>query len=116
MIARVPLDEGALTGNVTPSTTFPKGDWRNQYFRGDRKRLVAEHVDRLRFLLHDGVKTLTEAALRFCLSSPAVSTVIVGMRSPEHVEANCRVSDGCPLPPEDLAALRSHVWPRNFYD
>ena len=116
VIARVPLDEGALTGNVTPSTTFPKGDWRNQYFRGDRKRLVAEHVDRLRFLLHDGVKTLTEAALRFCLSLPAVSTVIVGMRSPEHVEANCRVSDGRPLPPEDLAALRSHVWPRNFYD
>jgi aryl-alcohol dehydrogenase-like predicted oxidoreductase len=114
-IVRVPLDEGALTGNITPATTFPKGDFRNEYFRARRKQEVMEHVGRLRFLLHDGVKTLTEAALRFCLSHDAVATVIVGMRVPEHVEANCRILNGGRLPKEDLEALRSHVWPHNYY-
>jgi aryl-alcohol dehydrogenase-like predicted oxidoreductase len=114
-IVRVPLDEGALTGNITPETTFPPGDFRHQYFRGNRKKEVKEHVDRLRFLLHDGVETLTEAALRFTLSNSVVSTVIVGMRTVAHAEANCGVSDGRPLPKDDLLALRSHAWPHDYY-
>jgi aryl-alcohol dehydrogenase-like predicted oxidoreductase len=114
-IVRVPLDEGSLTGNITPATTFPKGDFRNGYFGGRRKQEVMEHVGRLQFLLHDGVATLTEAALRFCLSHDAVTTVIVGMRAPVHVEANCAISDGRRLPKGDLEALRSHVWPHNYY-
>ena len=115
VIARVPLDEGALTGAITPETTFPKGDWRNRYFRGDRKREVAARVDRLRFLVHNGIGSLAEAALSFCLSNASVSTVIVGMRSLEHAEANCRVSDGRYLSPEDLDAVRAHAWPHNYY-
>jgi aryl-alcohol dehydrogenase-like predicted oxidoreductase len=114
-IVRVPLDEGALTGNITSATTFPEGDFRNHYFRGNRKQEVMEHVERLRFLLHDGVESLTEAALRYCLAPEAVTTVIAGMRTPDHVESNCRVSDGRTLPEDDLAALRSHVWPHNYY-
>jgi aryl-alcohol dehydrogenase-like predicted oxidoreductase len=115
LIVRCPLDEGSLTGNITSSSVFPPGDWRNDYFRGNRKREVMEHVEPLRFLLHDGVKTLTEAALRFCLSDSRVSTVIVGMRKTEHVEENCAVSDGRALPPDDLKALQSHIWPHNYY-
>lgn len=115
VIGRVPLDEGGLTGNIGPGSVFPVGDWRNRYFRGNRKQEVADHTGRLRFLLHDGVDTLAAAALRFCLSNPAVSTVIAGMRTSEHARENCSVSDGRPLPGEDLKALRSHVWPRNFY-
>ncbi len=116
VIARVPLDEGSLTGKITQTTTFPDGDWRNDYFRDDRKREVEERVARLKFLLHGGVETLAEAALRFCLSNRDVTTVIAGMRSVEHVEANCRVSDGRPLPIEDMQALRSHAWPHNYYN
>lgn len=116
VIARCPLDEGALTGNITLATRFPDGDWRHDYFRGERRREIMQHVEPLRFLLHDGVGTLAEAALRFCLSDPRVSTVIAGMRSAGHVEANCAVSDGKALPPDDLKALRSHVWRHNYYD
>jgi aryl-alcohol dehydrogenase-like predicted oxidoreductase len=115
VIARVPFDEGSLTGKITPDTIFPDGDWRNRYFRGNRKKEVFDRVSRLGFLLHDGVETLAEAALRFCLSESGVSTVIPGMRTTEHVRSNCAASDGRALPRQDLVALRSHVWPRNFY-
>lgn len=115
VLARVPLDEGGLTGSVRPDTTFEPGDWREEYFKGERKREVFERAERLRFLLHDGVETLAEAALRFTLSNPAVTTVIPGMRSPARVDANARASDGRPLPQDDLERLKEHAWPRNFY-
>lgn len=116
VLARVPLDEGALTGNVTESTVFPPGDFRNHYFRGDRKRQVAEHVAALRRDLGAADGALPEVALRFCLSHPAVSTVIPGMRSRRNVETNCKVSDRGPLSPEVLGVLQRHAWDRNFYD
>ena len=86
MLARVPLDEGGLTGNIDENTTFAPGDFRDFYFRGDRKSQVAEHVDALRKDL--GGDSLPEIALRFCLSHPAVSTVIPGMRTVRHAESN----------------------------
>jgi aryl-alcohol dehydrogenase-like predicted oxidoreductase len=116
VLARVPLDEGALTGNITESTTFPPGDFRNHYFRGDRKQQVAEHVAALRRDLGTSNGDLPEVALRFCLSHPAVSTVIPGMRSRRNVEANCSVSDQGPLAPELLGILKQHAWDRNFYN
>lgn len=115
VIARVPFDEGALTGAITPSTTFPDGDWRNWYFRGDRKAEVQEHVDSLKAVLGGEANTLPELALRFCLHSPEVSTVIPGMRSVTHVAANCAVSDGRQLSEAFLAALRCHRWSKNYY-
>jgi aryl-alcohol dehydrogenase-like predicted oxidoreductase len=115
VIVRVPLDEGALTGTITPQTTFPHGDFRNRYFRGDRKQLVAERVERLKLLLDDEARTLPELALRFCLHPPAVSTVIPGMRTTVNVEHNCAVSDGKALAPGMIARLRQHAWDKNFY-
>jgi aryl-alcohol dehydrogenase-like predicted oxidoreductase len=115
VIARVPLDEGGLTGNITETTTFPTGDFRNYYFKEDRKMQVAEHVAALRRDLGDA-DSLPETALRFCISHQAVSSVIPGMRSRRNVTANCGVSDQGPLGPETLAVLRRHAWERNFYD
>lgn len=114
VLARVPLDEGALTGNITPDTTFPDGDFRNFYFRGDRKQQVVEHVDALRKDLGDGA-SLPDTALRFAISHPAVSTVIPGMRTVKHAESNSRLADEGPLPKETLAMLKRHAWDRNFY-
>ena len=115
VLARVPLDEGALTGAITEETTFPSGDFREGYFRGDRKKQVVQHVDALRKDL-EGVKgTLAEIALRFCLSNTAVSTVIPGMRSLRSVEANCAVPDLGPLDLDLLAILKQHAWDKNFY-
>jgi aryl-alcohol dehydrogenase-like predicted oxidoreductase len=115
IIVRCPLDEGALTGKITPETTFPEGDWRNDYFRGERKREVQERAEALQWLIRDDVESLPEAALRFCLSHPAVSTAIVGMRQARHVEANVQAVDKGPLAAEDLERLRDHAWPHNFW-
>lgn len=115
VIVRVPLDEGGLTGTITPDSVFPRGDWRNRYFRGDRKKQVFERTERLRPLLGTEAETLPELALRFCLSPNAVSTVIPGMRTVKNVEANCTLSDGRTLSPPLLQELRNHAWDRNFY-
>ena len=116
VIARVPLDEGGLTGKIVPGVSFPKDDWRHGYFGGDRPAQVAARVAKLQPVLLQESKSLVEGALRFCLSHPAVSTVIPGMRTPEHARANCAVSDGRPLSPALLQELKAHEWRRNFYD
>ena len=116
ILARVPLDEGALSGAITENTTFPPGDFREYYFRGaDRKKQVVEHVNALRRDLGDGA-SLPDTALRFCLSHPAVSTVIPGMRTRRHVESNTALSDQGPLPAGTLSMLKRHAWDRNFYN
>lgn len=116
VIARCPFDEGSLTGNIRPDTAFPREDWRNHYFRGDRKQQVFERVEKLRPVVEPHADGLSDAALRYCLSHPAVSTVIPGMRSAKHAEANAASSDRGPLPPEVLQRLKAHRWVRNFYD
>ena len=116
VLARVPFDEGSLTGKIRPDTTFPKGDFRQQYFGGDRKQQVWERVQRLTKDAAIPLEQLPQFALRFCLSQPAVSTVIPGMRTPAHVASNASASDAGPLAPALLAKIRAHRWLRNFYD
>jgi aryl-alcohol dehydrogenase-like predicted oxidoreductase len=113
VLARVPFDEGSLTGRIGPDTEFPEGDFRNRYFRDDRRQQVDERV---RAILDDlGIEReqLPEVALRYVLSHPAVSSVIPGMRSVRNVERNLAVDGG--LPEEQVAALKKHRWDRNFY-
>ena len=113
ILARVPLDEGALSGRFTADIQFPEGDFRAWYFRGNRRREVVEHVDALQRDL--GGESLPDTALRFCLSHPAVSSVIPGMRTRAHVESNTALSERGPLPAEMLAILKRHAWDRNYY-
>ena len=115
VIVRVPFDEGALTGRIDPETEFLKGDWRNSYFGGDRKEQVWEHVQAITKDLGVPVERLPEIALRYCLSHPAVSTVIPGMRSLRNVDANVNAAELGPLSAEQLEVLRQHRWVRNFY-
>jgi aryl-alcohol dehydrogenase-like predicted oxidoreductase len=115
VIARVPFDEGALTGRIMEDTQFDKGDFRGQYFRDDRKKQVAEHVNALLADLEVRREELPEVALRFCLSNHAVSTVIPGMRSVASVEKNCTAPGQGPLPPAMLERIKPHAWKKNFY-
>ncbi|MFD5272288.1 aldo/keto reductase [Streptomyces sp. NPDC058335] len=115
VIGRVVLDEGALTGSIRTGVTFPEGDWRNWYFRDDRPTQVEERVDALLADLGLGIEELPSTALRFALAGPAVSTVIVGMRSLRNVERNAAIADAPPLTTQELALLAKHRWPKNFY-
>ena len=111
VIARVPFDEGSLTGTLTPASRWPDGDFRNLYFTPESLTETLGRVDRLAPLVPAGME-LPELALRFILEHPAVSTVIPGMRRPAHVECNLEVSDGERLPPQLVEALRAHRWDR----
>jgi aryl-alcohol dehydrogenase-like predicted oxidoreductase len=115
IIARVPFDEGALTGQIKANTVFPAGDWRAEYFAGDRKAEAERRGKALAQVLDDQVETLPELALRFCLSSPEVSTVIPGMRRPAHVRQNVIASAKGSLPAGMLAQLKPHAWDKNWY-
>jgi aryl-alcohol dehydrogenase-like predicted oxidoreductase len=115
VIARVPLDEGSLSGNLRPDTRFPEGDWRARYFGPDNLGPTLERIEKLRAIM-PGDMTLPEMALRFILSNPQVSTTIVGMRKPQHVLANTRTSDRGPLPGAILAQLKAHRWDRHPAD
>lgn len=111
VIARVPFDEGTLTGNVTLDSTWPEDDWRSTYFVQENLKSSVEHAEALKPLVPEGM-TLPEMALRFILGNPAVSTIIPGMRKVHHVEANVAASDAGPLPPELQSELVKHRWVR----
>ncbi|MCD4685400.1 MAG: aldo/keto reductase [Anaerolineae bacterium] len=111
VIARVPFDEGTLTGKLTKDSTWPADDWRSTYFVPENLNSSVDHADALRPLTPAGM-TMAEMALRFILANPTVSTIIPGMRRLPHVEANCGTSDGQALSAELMAQLREHRWDR----
>ncbi len=111
VIARVPFDEGSLTGALAPGVTFPEGDWRTTYFKPETLEATLDRVARLKADVPDGM-TLPELALRFILEHPAVTTTIPGMRRVRHVEANLAAGDGRRLPPALVGRLREHRWDR----
>jgi aryl-alcohol dehydrogenase-like predicted oxidoreductase len=111
VIARVPFDEGTLTGTLTLDSTWPKGDWRNTYFVAENLKASVAHAEALKPLLRDGL-TMPEMALRFILNNKDVSTIIPGMRKRRHVEANIAAGDRGPLDAALRAELRGHRWER----
>ena len=111
VIARVPFDEGSLTGTLTRETRFPEGDWRGTYFTPQHLDATLTRVERLSPLVPTG-STLPDLALRFILSCPDVSTVIPGMRKARHVDANLGASTRGPLDASLVDALRAHRWNR----
>ena len=115
IIVRVPYDESALTGKLTPQTTFQSGDVRRTYFAGDRLQRTVDRVEAIRNALGPEGSDLAGAALKFCLKPPAVSTVIPGIRSLWQAEANCRIGSLPPLDDAIEATLRRHYWRRGLW-
>ena len=111
VIARVPLDEGSLAGNLSAETRFPKNDWRSLYFGPENLASTVARIDKLKEVLPKGM-TLPQMALRFILSNPVVSTTIVGMRRSSHVRENIAVSAAGTLDKSLLGKLRKHRWDR----
>jgi aryl-alcohol dehydrogenase-like predicted oxidoreductase len=120
VIARVPFDEGTLTGTLTKESRWPEDDWRNTYFAAENLNASVDRAEELKKLLRDWNRehkgepeiTMPELALRFILSSATVSTIIPGMRKLSHVKANIAASDAGPLPRELYQKLKAHRWVR----
>jgi aryl-alcohol dehydrogenase-like predicted oxidoreductase len=110
IIVRVPFEEGLLTGRFGPDHTFEEGDWRAEWLTPERLQEAARRVEALQPFLAEDRPTPAALALKFCLSHPAVSTVIPGMRRTAHVEANCAVSDGRLLSAEEVEELKKHAF------
>jgi aryl-alcohol dehydrogenase-like predicted oxidoreductase len=111
VIARVPFDEGTLTGMLNYDTVFPANDWRSTYFVPENLKSSVDHANALKPLIPQGM-SMPEMALRFILSNPHVGTIIPGMRKIRHVEANIASSDGNALSKELLGELKKHRWDR----
>lgn len=111
VIARVPFDEGTLTGTFTKETTFPANDWRSTYFVPENLNSSVDHADALKPLIPVGM-TMAEMALRFILENDDVATTIPGMRKLPHVKANIATGDGVGLPADLVAQLKKHRWDR----
>jgi len=119
IVARSPLDEGALTGKLTGQTLFAEGDVRRTYFRGERLAKTVERVEAIRRTVEEiskgTEKDLTSVALRFALQTPGVTTVIPGIRSVLQAEANAAAADAPPLSDALYEALKKHFWYKNFW-
>ena len=111
VIARVPFDEGSLTGTLTKSSRWPAGDFRNAYFVPENLAPTLQRIEKLKRVVPQGM-TLPEMALRFILANDDVSTVIPGMRKLANVRANMAASDAGPLPADVMDRLREHRWDR----
>ncbi|EKD61988.1 MAG: aldo/keto reductase, partial [uncultured bacterium] len=111
VIARVPLDEGTLTGTLTLKSKWPEGDWRNKYFNKETLKASVEHAGKLKKVLPKGM-AMSELALRFILSNRDVSTTIPGMRKRRHVEENAGAGEKGKLAKQLIKKLRSHRWDR----
>jgi aryl-alcohol dehydrogenase-like predicted oxidoreductase len=115
VIVRVVFDEGALTGKFTRETKFAADDFRAKYFEGDRLVRVVAHADEIKKDLVGSGYTLPQAAIKWVLAHPAVSTVIPGMRNAAQVDANCGVSDLPSMPAPLVEKLRRHNWRRGVW-
>jgi len=111
VIARVPFDEGTLTGMLTKETVFPQGDWRATYFVPENLNSSVDHADALKPLIPKSM-TMAEMALRFILCNDDVHTIIPGMRKVNHVEANIATSDGKKLVKVLEDELKKYRWDR----
>jgi len=111
VIARVPFDEGTLTGTLTKNSSWPEGDWRNTYFVKENLDTSVDHAEALKPLIPGGM-TMSEMALRFILGEPTISTIIPGMRKTGHVRTNLSTSDAGPLDRKLMKELEKHRWDR----
>jgi len=116
VIVRVPLASGLLTGNIDADTEFPEDDHRNFNREGDAFDVGETFAG---VPLEDGVRavealrehvpehlTMAQFALRWILDFDAVSTVIPGSTSPEHIASNVAASNAAPLTHQTHGAVR----------
>ena len=93
IIARVPMAFGALSGRFTASTRFFGDDHRARLYAGEGLKTTMKKVEKLKFLSSRSMP-LAEAALKWTLAYPEVSTAIPGIRNPQQARLNAKGGGG----------------------
>jgi aryl-alcohol dehydrogenase-like predicted oxidoreductase len=114
IIARVPLKRGILTGKLTQADEqrFQGEDVRARSFKGEAFAKELARAEQLKFLVHDQMKNLGQAAIAFCIAHPAVSVVIPGARNAQQMRENAAGADA-EIPPGDLEKV-AELWRNGF--
>ena len=115
IIVRVVFDEGVLTGKYTAGHQFEEGDFRRNYFEGDRLARAVERVEKIKEDIKNTDLNMPQTAIKFVLDHDAVSTVITGIRNVNQAEMNTSVSDLKDLDKSTIIKLRKHEWRRGFW-
>lgn len=117
IIVRVALDSGSLSGTWTPETyaSWPDDSVLRTMFRGERFVQTLERVEEVARIARPFYDGLDEAAVRFVLDRPEVSTAVVGMSSARRIARNLSFADGRGLAPGLRERLAGCEWERNFY-
>jgi len=114
-IARTPLCFGFLSGTIGPDSRFPPGDHRGRWPRAQLLNWIDGAADLLAALSAQSGEAAVHAALRFCLSFPAVSSTIPGILRPEEADQNAAASGLGPLEPPAVAAILEINRTREFF-
>jgi len=95
VIVHSPLAKGLLTGKYGPETRFPADDERSQMpdFQGGAYRRHLAIAARLRTFAQDRGHTLVELAVAWTLANPAVTSCIVGAKSPDQLDDHVRAAE-----------------------
>jgi aryl-alcohol dehydrogenase-like predicted oxidoreductase len=106
VIARCILDEGGLTGFLTPDLVFADDDFRHGYFDWTipRRAYIAK-VDAMRPYIPEHASSLAALAVKFALHHPGVTTGITSMHVEEFAHMNIAAVDEPPLPDDVVHRL-----------
>ena len=106
VIVRQPLSSGLLSGHLGPDTVFAENDYRKTWAR-EKFLADLDRVEQVKSIIGSRTKSLPQAALKFILAHPAVSSVVPGMMTPAQVDDGVGTSSSTPLPAAVLEQLRS---------
>jgi aryl-alcohol dehydrogenase-like predicted oxidoreductase len=107
VIVRTPIEYGVLSGKYRVGAHFHATDHRSTRWTPEQFAVLLQRVEAFRFLVRGKIASLSEAAVRYVLTSPLVSTVIPGIKTPEQIEEFVRASDPPYLASEDLRKIAS---------
>jgi len=115
VIGRTPLCFGFLSGTITRETAFPEGDHRLGWPRAQLDNWIDGAADLLAAVSARPGAEGAQSALRFCLSFPAVSSIIPGILTPAEAAENARASASGPLPAPAVEAVLAINRRRQFF-
>jgi aryl-alcohol dehydrogenase-like predicted oxidoreductase len=114
-IARTPLCFGFLSGTISRDTRFPAGDHRSRWPNAQICNWIDGAAELLTALSAAPGMEAAQAAIRFCLAFPAISSAIPGILTPGEADQDAAASSLGPLPVDDVHSVLEINRSRQFF-